>query len=135
MKTARDSFYANRPSEGSNTRRGPSSGRLKSSEGSVTRYDQPRISGTVRLAIPITFMLLSPFLSPSPSFFRSLMFLSSQRLLLLHRDSPSRLYQVRSEQPDQKSLTSSSAGCNKKKPPTARSATRYIHRCNAHTRE
>lgn len=133
MKTARDSFYANRPSEGSNTRRGPSSGRLKSSEGSVTRYDQPRISGTVRLAIPITFVLLSPFLSPSPSFSRSLMFLSSQRLLLLlRRDSPSRLYQVRSEQPDQKSLTSSSAGCNKKKPPTARSATRYTPMQCAH---
>jgi len=99
--------------------------KIKSSEGSVTRYDQPRISGTVRLAVPITFLSLSSFLFPSFSFFRSIIFFPSQRLLLLRCDSPSRLYQVRSEQPDRRSLTSSSAGCNKKKPPTARSATRY----------
>lgn len=105
--------------------------KIKSSEGSVTRYDQPRISGTVRLAVPITFMSLSFSLFVLVSFFLCfLIFFFSQRLL--RRDSPSRLCQVRSEQSDRRSLTSSSAGCNKKKPPTARSATKHTPMQYAH---
>lgn len=116
--------------------------KIKSFAGNVTRYDQPRISGTVRLAVSITFAL-SPFLSLSLPIYLSISFsFFPSRSFLAATAAPSPRFTYLAaftrpvaNNPSEESLTSSSAGCNKKKPPTASSATRYTPMRCAYTCE
>lgn len=130
---ARDSFRANRPSAGRDTSRSSAVGRLKVPKAVSRAMINPEFPG--RCAWP--FQLLSclrPYLLPPALAHRTG---EEQPLLVANRAPRTHLaaafYQIRGEQPDRRFLTSSSAGCNKKKPPTARSATRRT-RGDAHTR-
>lgn len=113
-----------RLSDGNNTSQFSSVGRLKVLQATSHAMINPEFPG--RCAWP--FQLLSRSLRSSLSL--SFFFPSRSFLAATAAPSPRFAYLAAfnrpvANNPTEESLTSSSAGCNKKKPPTARSATRY----------
>lgn len=109
------SFYANRPSEAIR-RKSVLRRKIKSSEQAVSRaamIKHPEFPGRCAWPFQLLSRPLRSSLSLSLSPHGGCCSFAATHLAAC-------LYQGRSEQPDRRILTSSSAGCNKKKPPTER---------------